>query len=648
MNGLDLSDPSTRGILAEAEQNAARFLPAEFGETFDVAWRSGTEFNNSIGYQLARSRALGDYADDIYQKTGERLPSLAEPSGELQMYGAVRPPLEVFNEAQAKLQEKYPGLDYLSPLTDERINQMARDRMRKAHDDAGAMSSRETTWGGTAGTVLGALASGFADPVLVATLPLGGVGEAGIALRALEFAAIGGGTTAAAAAIAAPNREEAVRGSSREIPGEILGATIVGGLLGGGFAALGKLFKAGGKALPTATREDLNAVTSEAQLNATNPFPTAAGEAAARDALSDAVTSSVRGEAVRAGERFDPVHIDALGDHLGARSPDEFAARAEARLRPETFGERADIERFDPLPAAGEDAAAYWERRLEQASDDERTLWGVEPSAPVRLPDLPQGAILAEELQHGPRLVGLADRPEDAITWLREAKTGQVDSAVVHPDIGPIDFVYGEPRGQGGGYGIAKMAEEHADFLENIGDRLRSMKVSNEGVKPWRNGQEIVLSDANGRAIIKTEWDGEKTRLLFNGFNFGGERRPPRDRIRSPRNEGSAPQSQTRPPSVDGNIAADPPVVDVPPQDLSPAAIARLADDAAVPQALDHDVEHILAANPEAEISFQTRLDDGSYKLDTMKLKDVLADLEADERAGKELLACAVGLEAAE
>ncbi|SUW28272.1 Uncharacterised protein [Afipia felis] len=67
-----------------------------------------------------------------------------------------------------------------------------------------------------------------------------------------------------------------------------------------------------------------------------------------------------------------------------------------------------------------------------------------------------------------------------------------------------------------------------------------------------------------------------------------------------------------------------------------------------MPKALDHDVEHILAANPEAEISFQTRLDDGSYKLDTMKLADVLKQLDAEEQAGKELLACAIGLEAAE
>lgn len=644
---LDLFASQIAASDHDVAQNAARFLPSEFGESFDVAWRAGSEFNNAIGYQIARGRALTDYSDDIYQKTGERLPSLAEPSGELQMYGATRPPLDVFNEAQAKLQEKYPGLDYLQPLTEERVNQMALDRMRKAHDAAAAMQSRETTWSGTFGGLTGALAAGFTDPVLVATLPLGGVGEAGIALRALEFAAIGGGTAAASAAISVSNREAAVPGSSREIPGEILGATIAGGLLGGGFAALGKLFKAGDKVLPTAAREDLNAATSEAQLNATNPFPTAAGEAAARDALSDAMTSTVRGEAVRAGERFDPVHVDALGERLGAKSPDEFAARAEAAMRPETFGERADIEHFDPIPSAGEDAAAYWERRLESASDDERVLWGVEPLASPRLPDLPKGASLADELQHGPRLVGLDDRPGDAIAWLREAKTGQVDSAVIHPDIGPIDFVYGEPRGAGGGYGIAKMAEEHSDFLENIGDRLRGMKVSNEGVKPWRNGQEIVLADANGRAIIKTEWDGEKTRLLFNGFNYGGERRPSKGRARSQGSEGPAPQSQARP-SLNDNIGADRPVVDTAPRDFSPAEIARLGDDAELPKSLDHDVEHILAANPEAEISFQTRLDDGSYKLDTVKLKDVLTEINADERAGKDLLACLVHAEAAE
>lgn len=552
---LDLFASQLAAADQDVAQNAARFLPAGFGETFDVAWRAGTEFNNSIGYQIARSRALADYADDITRKTGERLPSLAEPSGELQMVGATRPPLEMFNEAQAKLQEKYPGLDYLQPLTEERVNQMALDRMRKAHDDARAMQSRETTWGGTLGGLTGALAAGFEDPVLVATLPLGGVGEAGIALRALEFAGIGGGTAAASAAISASNREAAAPGSSREIPGEILGATIAGGLLGGGFAALGKLLRAGGKTLPTAAREDLNAATSEAQLNAVNPFPTAGGEAAARDALADAMTSTVRGEPVRAADNFDPVHVADYAETAGAKTPDEIAAAAERHLRPETFDQVPDVERFDPLPAAGEDAATYWDRRLAAASPEERAALGATDA-----PRLAEGETIEQAaIKVGDRIYRGATHSE------------ALDRASAEMKISPEDFL--------------KQLEGH----DNVGI------------------DGFVTSD--GRYLT--------------------------------RKEAYAIQDE-----IDARQRA--PVGDAAPRDLPSAEVARLADDAEIPKALDHDVEHILAANPEAEINFQTRLDDGSYKLDPMKLKDVLAEINADERAGKDLLACLVHVEAAE
>lgn len=365
---LDVFAPAIAASDQNVAANAAADLPAGFGESFDVAWRSGTEFNNSAAYTIARERALVDYNDDVFQKTGERLPYVGVADGDVS--------LDTFNEAQAKLQAKVPGLDYLTPLSEGDVNAMALRRMAKAHADAAAFANRETTWGGTAGTVAGTLAGGMADPVMLATAPLGGAGEAGIALRALEFAAISGGSTAVSAGIGYGSREAAVPGSGKEIPGEILGATLSGAALGGAFGLLGKVLGFGAKTLPTSVRDEVNAASSEFQFHATNPFPSAAGETAARDATVDATTSMAKGETVTAADNFDSRHVADYALAAKADSPEALALAGEAHLRPETFAEAPDVERFDRMPAETDDAASYWDKRLEAATPEERHALG--------------------------------------------------------------------------------------------------------------------------------------------------------------------------------------------------------------------------------------------------------------------------------
>lgn len=628
---LDLFGSSIAAADQDVAANAAKFLPAELPETFDVAWRASTEFHNSVGYSIARSRALDDYSDQIFQKTGERLPVIGGGSGELQMYGVAGDTLDDFNAAQAKLKEKYPGLDYLTPLTENDIDAMAKRRMAKAHDDAAAMQSRETTWGGTLGTASGVLAGGFTDPVVLATLPLGGIGEAGVALRALEFAGISGGTEAAVAAASAGTREAAVPGSSKEIPGEILGATLFGGVLGAGFGLLGKLLKSGEKVLPTSAREELNAATSEAQLAATNPFPTVAGETAARDAVSDAVTATVRGDPVRSGENFDPAHVGAYAESQGVQTADELAARAEQHLRPETFGEAPDVERFDPLPGPFDDTASYWERRLDEATPEERRALGAE--AYPDLPDLPEGANVTDLSRLGPVVEGLDDRWGDAVAWLKNAQTGDARAVLSHPAIdGRIDVIWGDESG-----GLAHILEKHPDVVPDLPERLAGMEVVS------RSENRIRLSDGKSVAVIRRDLNGAQKDWLLTAFENDGRRGKGRTGSLVEADPAHSPD-----PSAGDNIGVSPASVDMAARDLSPDELVRLSDDPQLPSAMDHDVEHILAANPDAEFTQATRLDDGSYRLDTMKLSDVLKQLDAEEQAGKELLACAVGLEAME
>lgn len=368
MTGLDLFPQAQRAVLIDASQNAARDLPAEFSEAFDISFASMTQFHNSTAYGIAQKNAIDDYVDDLARKSGQRL-TIDTSDPERTDY------LDLFNTAQSRIAASRPDLE-LQPLTDDSLRAMTLAKMAKAYKDTKDFEKRETTYGGTLGSLAGTLGGALADPVTLATLPLGGAGEAGIALRALEFAVINGSTEAAIAALNYRDREAAVPGSSKDIPGEIASATIFGGVLGGAFGALGKLLRKGGETLPTSLREEVNAAASEAQLVSTNPFPGAAGELAARDAGREATEALLRGEPVRAGEGFDAAFVADLAKAARAETPDALAAAGEKHLRPETFGEKIDAERFDPLPRADDDVASYYERRLGEMSAEERRAIG--------------------------------------------------------------------------------------------------------------------------------------------------------------------------------------------------------------------------------------------------------------------------------
>lgn len=382
---LDVFD--IRATDQDVMQNAARELPAGFAETFDVATRSIAEWHGWGSYNNARERALSTYYDGVKARTGVQLPLYG-------MGGNVT--LDELNEAIARLPQQ-PGDAEPSfpPLSEAAIDGMALQRMRRAHDDAEALAHRETSWGGTLGTIAGTLAAGLSDPANVATLPLGGAGSAPIALRALEFAVIAGGTEAVNALSGLRTREAAVPGSSSEIPGEIGAATLFGGALGAAFGTLSKLMGTGARTLPTSVRDEVNAATSELQLNVTNPFPTAAGEAAARDAVVDSVRAMLRGEPVKAGETFAARHVEDLAAASRATTPEDLAIAGERHLRPETYGEKPDVEAFARMPSAADDAASYWEARLAQASPEERAALGATDGdlPAVRAPDLAPVAI---------------------------------------------------------------------------------------------------------------------------------------------------------------------------------------------------------------------------------------------------------------
>jgi hypothetical protein len=479
---LDIFQDDQTNALADAANRIAPDLPATFGDTFDAAVTSGIEWHNSVASQFAKEHALGDYIQNVRDMTGETLPN----PGYLVGGGS----LDEFNAKQQALNEKYPI--NLSPLTANDIDQMTARRMAKVHGASVAMGGRERTWGGTFGGLAGGLTASVTDPVMLATLPLGGMGELGIVGRAAEFGAINAGTEGAIAAAQYRAHERAVPGSSAEIPGEILSAGVFGVVLGGAFGTLGKFLKAGEKPLPTSLRDAVNTGASDAQLDATNVFPTAEGEIAGRDAITQAVTQAAKGEPVTAGRDFDPAHVQAFADSVGAHDPEALAAAGDRALRPITSGEIPDVEHLATMPIAGEDTAGYWDRYLEGATPEERAAVG----------------------------------------------------------------------------------------------------ATDEAARPEPPSAETLASESP---------------------------RPGND--------------------VSGRIT---------PTDLSPKDTAALAADPATYEAVQRNLDRIRLENPDAEFSTQVRQPDGSYQLVTRKLEDVLDEIDGMHETGKELMACATGMMAAE
>lgn len=693
---LDVFDPTP--VLQNAQQNLAQDLPAGFGEAFDVAARYGMEWKSALGTQIARERAMNDYIQDVRDKTGETLPNPAFLVG-----GGS---LDDFNSAQAKIVEKYPNVNYLTPLAPGDIDAMGQRRMAKAHDDAAAFQSRETTWGGTAGSFLGSQASLVADPVMLATLPLGGVGEAGIALRALEFAGIAGGSEAVNAGLTYKSHEAAVPGSSKEIPGAIVGAALTGGVLGGALGALGKWLGAGEKVLPTTIRDDVNAGTSEAQFAAVNPFPTAAGEAAARDAHVDATTSMLRGEPVRSGDNFSIAHVDdyalaANVDRLpgsveklselqlgeianGVTDIEQKAVKAQSLLDLEDTktvkGEVANLDRSEIL---GKMRAEIDGITQERSAIDDKISAIADPETAARL------KAISDDLQAPGLSSGKAAELEQERATITETMAASADRdghavASLQQEAKALDKLLGR-----------RTAE--ADRLQKVHDQATSVSAAKRSsIEGQRQTIETTLT--SHKEMLGTEMRRAIARLATEGYGVRLERSEAQDLadfVLSQRDNaapalshvtetlvskarearaarlGEAGERFLRPltfderPAVErfavrpGDHVEPAPAAAAKPDpkspfswvriggvsasDMTPPQVARLAAEPATQEAVLHNFEHIAQANPDMEFTTQVRQPDGSYQFVTQKLSDVMGELDGWEAAAKEIEACAVG-----
>jgi hypothetical protein len=103
-----------------------------------------------------------------------------------------------------------------------------------------------------------------------------------------------------------------------------------------------------------------------------------------------------------------------------------------------------------------------------------------------------------------------------AVEFLLKNKTGEMQSALGHPEVGDnIDLVYGayDPITDEG-YGLAKLEGKHPESLRGIEKTLIRSRV----VSRSRNRVRL-LSDGDGHiTIIRLDWDGKDKKWLLTQY----------------------------------------------------------------------------------------------------------------------------------
>lgn len=307
---LDLFQRDEQEAMRLAGESLAPRLPSDFAENFQAAWREGALFGQSLSNLAARGEAIQDYVDEIKSFHGVTINPLA-PEG---IYD-----LASVNREIARVREGRHDLG-LEDLTETEIERRAVAKSRAARETSQALAAGDRTTGGAVGAFLGQAASGITDPINLLALPLAAPVGAGIIGTTLAWAAIGGGTQLAIEAVGAPYREtvepDYIR--SGEAAGNVVGAALFGGALGGGVKTLAagwRLVRDG--AWPRTIRDAGNVVESEAQIADTNRLPGVDGEVAHRTALRDAIDALISGRPVEPGEAGTPAITAAYEQRLG-------------------------------------------------------------------------------------------------------------------------------------------------------------------------------------------------------------------------------------------------------------------------------------------------------------------------------------------
>lgn len=113
----------------------------------------------------------------------------------------------------------------------------------------------------------------------------------------------------------------------------------------------------------------------------------------------------------------------------------------------------------------------------------------------------------------GPVYPGFTDSPEGAIAHLMEMKTGEVTDAFVHPELGPIEFVYGDEK-----LGLRHIEKKRSrKFVESVPSVLREGRFLR---LPDRNDRVYVVVDGDPAtvAVVRLDYNQAERTWLVTAF----------------------------------------------------------------------------------------------------------------------------------
>lgn len=154
------------------------------------------------------------------------------------------------------------------------------------------------------------------------------------------------------------------------------------------------------------------------------------------------------------------------------------------------------------------------------------------------LPPLPSGAKMTGMGPHGPVIDGLQGRYEEALDWLRLAKTGDAKGVLSHPELPDrqIDLIFGNKT-----YGTDHVDSGHPGMLDKLPEEWDGLRKASD------SPNRTVLANDPLRAVVRKEFDGEPKDWLLTFYE--------KDQPGSKRTGGAAVSGPASPDRlIDGNV----------------------------------------------------------------------------------------------
>ncbi len=226
-------------------------------------------------------------------------------------------------------------------------------------------------------------------------------------------------------------------------------------------------------------------------------------------------------------KEFKKAYADIAATQMGTPHPESAVAREMARGWLDQKGGRPPT--HQPVPKGTSDpiepyymgyaAARDGKARVIRASDQEaayRDLVGATLSE-----EGSTTAVTEEAGPFGPILHGFEGNWQEAALELERRQTGDAIGALNHPDVGPIDLVWGNAgTNASNGAGLAKLLAWHPEVLGDLQGFINRLHVD----KDRSTTRRIQLRDDLGNAGIRLDYDGTAKTWLLTAFENGSRR----------------------------------------------------------------------------------------------------------------------------